>query len=59
MSLWLKVLTTWTNNEAGRQVGEKTEKLQMCMSLGFNISVSLLDVSTFEVMFYPSASLGV
>lgn len=45
--------------EAGRQVRQQTEKAQMQMSSGFNISVSVLDVSAFEVLFSPSASLGV
>lgn len=31
----------------------------MQMSSGFNISVSVLDVSAFQVMFSPSALLGV
>lgn len=45
--------------EAGRQVGQQTGKAQMGMSSGFNIPVSVLDISAFEVMFSPSVSLGV
>lgn len=46
------------DKEAVRQVGQQTEKAQMQISSGFSISVSVLDVSAFEVMFFPSAFLG-
>ena len=47
------------DKEAGRQVRQQTEKAQMQMSSGFSISVSVLDVSAFEVVFSPYTSLGV